>query len=248
MEVVLGIVLVLMVLVGVVLTSRAEIEAKYERKGKNDRVTLRMSGLFGVVYHRSEISVLEFGTTLRAMRLEARWKTSEKKGEMPQHERRIESAPSNAQEWLSLARTLYGLYQDYRPMTNYILRRTKVTALSWQTSLGTGDAASTALLCGFLWSLKGTALGLLQSRTKVSEKNVVMAVLPSFKECKFQIFFQCILSMRVVHIIGAVYVLWREKIKRSKGVRSDGQSSDSRSDENSDGKYPRYGRRQHHCG
>ncbi|MBS3939096.1 MAG: DUF2953 domain-containing protein [Peptococcaceae bacterium] len=237
-----------LVATAVFLAMRAEVEFKYERKGEDDRVTLRLLGPFGVVFHRTEMSVLELSPTLKSWRLEVNVKTKEELGKKPMPENRMEVDTFDQQELLSLARTLHGLYQDYRPVINYTLERTLLRAFTWQTTIGSGDAAWTALLAGGIWCLKGTLLGMLQSRQKIAGKDMVLAVFPSFKERKFQTFLQCILSVRVVHIIGAAYVLWREKRKRKKGGYSDGQSSNSRSDENSHGEHPRHGRRKHHCG
>lgn len=247
MEFLIIVILLVVLIVVALLFSEAEVELKYERKGVDDRVTIRMYGPFGTVFQRTEISVVELTPTLESLRLEVQMTTKEEVGDAPKVDYRIEADISESQKLLRLARVMQGLFHDYRRVIKYALRRTKVRSLSWQTAIGTGDAAWTALVCGMLWGLKGVILGSLQSRMVMSDKNTAIAVFPSFGQRKFQTFLQCILSMRVVHIIGASYILWQEKRKRKKGVNQFGKSSNSRVNENGHGEHSGHGGRQHHC-
>ncbi|MBS3872868.1 MAG: DUF2953 domain-containing protein [Firmicutes bacterium] len=245
----LQILAIMLVVLGVValLLAKAEVELKYERKGSDDRVTIRMLGPYGVVFQRTEVSVVDLGPTLESLRLEVQVTTKEEVGDAPVVDYRMEADISDSQKLLRLARAVQGLVQDYRRVIQYAERRTKLRSLSWQTAIGTGDAASTAILCGMLWGLKGMLLGSLQSRLTIEDKNMTIAVFPSFNERKFQTFLHCILSLRVVHIIGAGYILWKEKRKRKKRGERSGKSSNPRADEDSHGKHSGHGRRQHHC-
>ena len=239
--------LIALIVVGV-LYSRAEIEVKYERKGTDDRVTIRVIGPFGVVYQRTEVPVMEFDDSKDGWRFELETRSKEEVGVKPQALARTEFYIHEVQKVNRFINKLKRLKKTFEPMIDFILDHVEVRSLAWQTTLGVGDAAATALLCGGLWGTKGVVLSYIQSRTHVTDKNVVIAVFPSFRENRFQTFLQCIFSLRVVHIIVAQLIMLREKRRHKKGVTQDGKSSDSGPNENSHGKHQRHGGRQHHCG
>lgn len=239
--------LIALVVVGV-LYSRAEIEVKYERKGTDDRVTIRVMGPFGVVYQRTEVPVMEFDEAKDGWRFELETRSKEEVGVKPQALARSEFYIHEAQKVHQFINRLKRLIKIFDPMIDFILAHVEVRSLAWQTTLGVGDAAATALLCGSLWGTKGVVLSYIQSRTHVTDKNVVIAVFPSFRESRFQTFLQCIFSLRVVHIIVAQLIMLREKRRHKKGVTQDGKSSDSGLNENSHGKHQGHGGRKHHCG
>lgn len=230
------------------LYSRAELEVKYERKGTDDRVTIRLRGPFGLQYQRTEVPVLEFDEAKDGWRFELESRSKEEVGLHPAATARTEFYVTEFKKMQNFINRLKKIKSTFEPMIDFILDHVEVRSLAWQTTVGVGDAAATALLCGTLWGAKGIVLSKVQARTQVTDKNVVVAVFPSFREKKFQTFLQCIFSLRVVHIITAQLIMLREKRRHRKGVTQGGQSSDSRPNEDSHGKHQGHGGRQHHCG
>lgn len=242
--------LLLLIVLGVIalLYSRAELEVKYERKGSDDRITIRAIGPFGVVYQRSEVPVLEFDQAKDGWRFELETRAKEEVGSNPTALARTEFYVHEYKKVTRFFRKVNSLKEQFEPMIDFLLNHIEVRSFSWQTTVGAGDSALTALLIGGLWGVKGSVLGVLQSRTKVKDKNVVIAVFPSFKQRKFQTYLQCIFSLKIVHIIYAQFIMLREKRRQRKGVTRNGQSSNSGTNENSHGEHQGHGGRQHHCG
>lgn len=82
--------------------------------------------------------------------------------------------------------------------------------------LGTGDAAHTALLCGSLISLLHIALFYLQDKYHLGKKKV--DVTPVFDREDFQLYFNCIIAIKLRYIIIARMQKIAEKIKGGEKV------------------------------
>jgi len=206
---------ILLAVTALILCARAELELTYHRRVKSDTMTLSLVGPLGLVLYRKEMPVLAV-----------------KRGGW-----RVEIEPT-FMETYSLLTTQYG------PVLRFLVDRAEVRSLTWQTTIGAGDAALTALLSGVTWAFKGTLLALLQSRTRASAKDVAIAVTPSYTGKEFKTFLQCIFSLRVAHIMYAqCLLLWRRR-KHRKGAMSElGESSYSGTDENRHGEHQRHGGR-----
>ncbi len=71
-----------------------------------------------------------------------------------------------------------------------------VKALEWETVLGLGEAASTAVACGMLWGMAGTLAA------RMAEAPFRLKVTPDYAQKHLQITLQCIISLSIAQIIG----------------------------------------------
>nr|WP_275983789.1 DUF2953 domain-containing protein [Paenibacillus hamazuiensis] len=90
-----------------------------------------------------------------------------------------------------------------------VLAHVKCTKLRWETRLGVGDAADTAVTTGVVWGLKSSLLGFvfqyLQLRTKPQ-----IAVIPQFNETHFSTNALWVAKIRMWHAACAgVMLLYR---------------------------------------
>ncbi len=97
-----------------------------------------------------------------------------------------------------LPNTLFQL-QDYFKILNLVLRYIVVEKLDWRTALGLNDAMNTAVSTGSLWAFKGIFVSILSSRSHL--KDLIINVEPDFSTSRFWSRLDCILKMRIVHII-----------------------------------------------
>jgi hypothetical protein len=199
----------------VVLCARTELELTYQKRAKSDTLTLSLVAPLGFVLYRKEMPVLDV-----------------KRGGW-----RVELEPTFMETYRSLT-------FRYGPVLRFLLDRAEVRSLTWQTTIGAGDAALTAFLSGVTWSVKGTLLALLQSRTRAGTEDVAIAVSPSYSGKEFKTFLQCIFCLRVAHIMYAqCLLLWRRRKHRKGAVSELGESSYSGTDENRHGEHQRHGGR-----
>ena len=91
----------------------------------------------------------------------------------------------------------------------------------WNTKLGTGGAAGTAIAAGSLWGLKGSLMALVAGHVEFSHPPQIQ-VTPDFAASGLQTFLHCIFRIRIGH---AIIVGLRSVINAAsaKGVRIVGQ-------------------------
>src|SRR5690606_32357830 len=81
----------------------------------------------------------------------------------------------------------------------------RIERFEWKTHLGTGDAATTSLSAGALWSLKGTLLGLLARRHSFVDPPD-FAVIPRYGGAILLVELSCIFRFTVGEIILALLI------------------------------------------
>lgn len=81
------------------------------------------------------------------------------------------------------------------------LRRKKsiIKEFSLKVNYGTGDAFSTGIIGGILWSLAGIITSFLEHNFRVYKKQV--DIRPDYEKIVFNINLDCIFSLKTVHII-----------------------------------------------
>jgi len=94
--------------------------------------------------------------------------------------------------------------------------KARVENFELMARLGTGDAAHTALLCGSLISLLHIALFYLQNNYHLGKKEI--GVTPVFEGEVFQLYFNCIIAIKLRYIIIAGIKKTAEKIKGGEKV------------------------------
>ncbi|MGZ9586865.1 DUF2953 domain-containing protein [Paenibacillus marinisediminis] len=97
-----------------------------------------------------------------------------------------------------------------------LLEKTEIKHFIWDTELGLGEAPHTAIGSGVIWSIMSYATGTL---THILKFTVMpsLDVIPRYNELAFSTRVVCISRIRVVHSIGAAYLLIT-RLMRAKGV------------------------------
>ncbi|MDY0405328.1 DUF2953 domain-containing protein [Virgibacillus sp. 179-BFC.A HS] len=83
-----------------------------------------------------------------------------------------------------------------KQLIKIILPRIKIRDFYWETKMGTGDAASTGILTGGIWSIKGALGSFLKENCHFLEQPVIQ-VDPCFNEQQFESQFHCIAFMQL---------------------------------------------------
>ncbi|MDQ7792914.1 MAG: DUF2953 domain-containing protein [bacterium] len=99
-------------------------------------------------------------------------------------------------EWL-------GLLRAQLPLLRWMLRGTRITEASLSARVGTGDAASTALLVGWCWA----GLGLVAPWTGIRPR---LSLRPEYGRSVLEVDFRAAVALRVARLIGFGFRLaWR---------------------------------------
>jgi len=93
------------------------------------------------------------------------------------------------------------IYRELKPSMKYMLGKIRLKKMNWHTGLGVGNPLHTGLLTGMLWGLKGFLMSLLFHNLSYRPAKPVFSVVPYFNKKGLTIFFDCILTIRIGHII-----------------------------------------------
>ncbi|WP_246277113.1 DUF2953 domain-containing protein [Neobacillus endophyticus] len=115
-----------------------------------------------------------------------------------------------------LLERVFGLHVIVRKFFQKVV----IKKFEWETLMGIGDAAYTAMAAGALWTLKGSIIGLISHYLQLKEMPK-LSITPHFQAAVIQTRFTCMIQFRIGHAILAGLKL----IKFWKGGRSRFKSS-----------------------
>jgi hypothetical protein len=157
---------------------------------------------------------------------------------------------------LLTARLPKGQPPPFRPVMHavrlpmrYFARHIQFTQWRLRAEVGGFDAMQSALLAGALWSVVGTALGVVSTVIRLDPSVPKIAIVPNFTDPTWRLQTDCILRFRLGHaIVAGVWALgrllrenelvrWWQESRRRKGVEGSGRKSDSGPDEDGHGKH-----------
>lgn len=128
------------------------------------------------------------------------------------------------------------IFDIYRESIEYLIHKIKITSITWHTSIGTGDAAYTAILTGVLWGIKGNIVNYIIKDKKYGE--IDLDVAPNFSKPVFETYLHCIIKIQIANIIIGgirILVLLFYNTIFKKGGEGVGRTSYSGSNENYNG-------------
>ncbi len=183
------------ILLLLVVVSFIGVRFSYKRSGDDDRFYLTVSWL-GIRLYVLDISFLDLLSRGPKPTIRVKSTVSD------QNLREI-SLPEALNRWLPWLVRL-------KEPAFYILTRLYVQELNWFTCFGTGQAAQTSILSGFAWTAKSLFLNLAAGVVRFG-RQPCFAVYPDFRQPAFATNVDCILRVRVGHIIIAALKALRSR-------------------------------------
>jgi Protein of unknown function (DUF2953) len=157
-----GIILLLLLLLIMKIT--IEVHAFYTEEEKE--VYVHVYTLFGLI--RIHIDVLE------------RLANSKNKKKQEKEETEKEEDETEEVDKKAMFHALIKSIGEIHTIIKKFLKRVTIRKLTWHSAIGTGDAASTGMVAGTCWMVKGWALGLVTSYFQVKD-TVDMNIVPMFQ-------------------------------------------------------------------
>lgn len=93
-------------------------------------------------------------------------------------------------------------------VANLLLKKVNFHQFNWSTEGGTGEAGSTGIACGVLWTVKGVLMGLIANKSNLKCKPVIHVV-PHFQHAFIHSKVDCIVSIRIAQAIYAFLKVMR---------------------------------------
>ncbi|AUJ25983.1 hypothetical protein A21D_02941 [Virgibacillus dokdonensis] len=95
---------------------------------------------------------------------------------------------------------MYRLLKEINAIAKATLQHIVIQQWQWYTKGGTGDAAVTGTLSGFVWGIKGVITSWIMGKSKQSCKSDLQ-VQPLFQQRYLEVYFSCMVSIKITQAI-----------------------------------------------
>ena len=149
---------------------------------------------------RLDLSVTRYSTRTRATARVSPWPFH---ASVPFYHRDVPPPTIPAARWsiADLPETFERLRRIARVIASSASLGHKLIELTWHSSVGTGDAASTAIACGELWAIKSIVAAWMCSRWGRGRKAPSVSVTPVFGPAQFYTSFHVVLETAIATLL-----------------------------------------------
>lgn len=187
--------LAFVVVIVIVMVSYVEIQGVHVYRATHRHVRYDVRALFGLVRLSFNIPIFKFKGFDEGFELDAQVGAQGANDNISDMKQQI--TWTKLKEWYALSKLLMSHVDDFFEWLMASLARVKCTEFRWHTELGTGDAASAAMLSGVAWGMKSTVAGAICHTISLHTKPQ-MNVVVKFNETIFST--QLIVTFKVRHV------------------------------------------------
>ncbi len=177
-------------------TMPVTISLDIERAGKDDKITIGIRTIYGLLKLKSEIPFLEL--IFKQGRPAVKYKVelaNKKRNKLLTQFTKLFTLDDNSKLFEILRKEKHRLLSAMK----YIAGKTTIRKFHLRLSLGTGDAAETGVLYGAAWIVIGCIVTM--TRSLVDMGGIRIKVVPIFDQVLLRADFSCIIHIRLGHII-----------------------------------------------
>ncbi len=161
-----------------------------------EEVVVDLSALFGLISHTATIPLIDL---LEQKEEDLKEKVKEKKNFSPL------KGIKNTKKWIRR-----GI--EAKPAASFMLRKTTFKTVQWETNIGIGNAATTAVGADVLLNTKIALFGILSHYTNLLAVPQLI-VTPIYEMKTIQTYIRCMISFKLGHAMIAVIKLLKSQKK-----------------------------------
>lgn len=208
--------IVAVVIIGIIgaLISRIRVRVRYSRSGKLDQLVVVVQGLYGLFQHQvivPSITLRGWGVTFSEKREGDLAGRSEPKKRMIGKETIIRLARSY--------RTILRSTNQFRRWAKKAMKKVECTRWRLDFRVGTGDAASTAVVTGLLWAVSGCATGAI-GQVVTLKASPHGEVVPNYSTTEFTVVWEADFRIRLGTSVALLLKLGGRTIRIRKALRA----------------------------
>ncbi|SHH48064.1 Protein of unknown function [Caloranaerobacter azorensis DSM 13643] len=190
------IILIFIFLILILLYAPISIEIEFYRKNNNNDLEIKIISIYGISKIQINIPMVKLIDYNRKLALRIKNKI-----EVGQNEKDIfvDKNIVTYKQFINIYKNFIKKRKYIRELTDYIIENLEVEKIVWISNIGTSDAFISAITCGILLQIKSFILSYLLNKKEIKE--IDFAVHPSYKSNKFDVIFDCIIKIKLVHII-----------------------------------------------
>jgi hypothetical protein len=196
-----GIGLFIALLIAAVLISNVHVHVVFRKHKSDDYANINVRLLYGFVRMNYEIPSIVFRNMKEGFLLKTEQSMNHSRGEVLGSQQVNKRKVKN---WVKEVKVMLRATEALKIWVRQTLRRVHITNLFWSTAVGVGDAAYTAMLSGWLWSIKSMIVGFLtyQMRFKTVPDLEVLPVWSDEMEFRTELDFTLRIRMMAIVVAG----------------------------------------------
>jgi len=211
-----GIGLLIALLLVAVLISHVHVHFTFSKHNHDDYAKITVRLLYGIVRINYEIPSIVFRNMKEGFLVKTEHRMNHSRGEAKSNER---VNKRKVQKWAKDVKIMLRATEALKLWIKQTLNRVHMTHWSWSTRIGVGDAAYTAVLIGWVWSIKSTIIGYLSYQIHF-EQTPNLQVIPVWEdEMAFQTELDWKLKIRITAVLIAGFTLLTRVLQVEGGWR-----------------------------
>jgi hypothetical protein len=196
------------------MASHITVQVYASRRKNNDHIQVDVKALFGIVKLRFKIPILQFKGMLKGLDLQ-----TQQTGTGVQKDGKTHITPQKMKESVHDLDQLIKHTFQFSKWVKSLLSHIKCNKLRWDTRIGVGDAAQTAVATGVIWGLKASLIGYICQYIRL-ETNPRIYVSPQFNDTHFSTEALCIANIRTGYAISAGLLLLYRIVRVKGGLKT----------------------------
>jgi hypothetical protein len=194
---------------------RLHVHMFFSRVKDNDHFFVHLKLLGGLISYKMDVPILEYRGVYGGIIVKMKSIMRIRNKELQPKKQKQEFTPERISDMYHWGRVLLAHVKEFTSWLQQMLTHVKCTEFRWDTRLGIGDAAETALATGMLWAVKSTLFGYIFQYVHLETKPK-LSIQPQYNRPEFSTEFSCHASIRIGFLVYSMLVLvWR--IMKSKG-------------------------------
>lgn len=207
--------IVVVIMLGV-LFSRVHIRIRYSRSGRLDQLVIVIRALYGLFHYQ----ILLPSIVIRGWNIVYQKKDSG--GLMVQNEgkkTKRKFGKGTIKRYLKAYQTILKSTREFKKWAMETLKKIECTRWRLDFSVGTGDAAATAVVSGLLWAVAGCASGVAGEivTLKTSPHGQVK---PNYSDTEFTVVWEADFSVRISTMMWSIVKLGKRTLRFGKALKA----------------------------
>jgi hypothetical protein len=190
---VVGLIILLLLIILITIT-KLTILISYHHSQDDDQLNIKVKAWFGLIRYKKSIPLIKIDDDSPAIVYKEKTQIGEK-ADSDNNKTKKFSAKDFIDGLHDMKQLLIHIVSLHRIM-RWFLRKVSIKKMEWRSVIGVGDAATTGMLTGALWSVKGGLLGLISNYMRLID-SPILSITPSFQKAVSQTKFQCMIQFRI---------------------------------------------------
>ena len=188
--------IILFALFLLIIFSKIKVYINYQHHNDDDHLIIQFKAWFGLIKYKLEFPLIKIDDNsptivVKQKMPDAKQDSLEQKSTKQFSFEDFLNSLHDMKELLKSVVSLQTIVQKF-------LKKVVVRKLEWHTVVGIGDAASTGMISGAIWTVKGGVVGLISNFLKL-QAVPIMTVTPQFQLVVSHIAFSCMIQFRIGH-------------------------------------------------